>query len=72
MGLYTGLIRLHVLHHAAKEPVYGLEVPRQTEAASCGHDFVPSSIEAGGRAEFIRTIEPGSTASNTEAVLGFP
>lgn len=22
-GLYTGLIRLHVLHHAAKEPVYG-------------------------------------------------
>ncbi len=23
-SLYTGLIRLHVLHHAAKEPVYGL------------------------------------------------
>jgi len=22
--LYTGLIRLHVLHHAVKEPVYGL------------------------------------------------
>jgi PadR family transcriptional regulator, regulatory protein PadR len=22
--LYAGLIRLHVLHHAAKEPVYGL------------------------------------------------
>jgi DNA-binding PadR family transcriptional regulator len=22
-GLYTGLIRLHVLHHAAKETVYG-------------------------------------------------
>ena len=22
-GLYTGLIRLHVLHHAVKEPVYG-------------------------------------------------
>jgi PadR family transcriptional regulator PadR len=22
-GLYTGLIRLHVLHHAAKEAVYG-------------------------------------------------
>ncbi|MHB8884400.1 MAG: PadR family transcriptional regulator [Methylovirgula sp.] len=22
-GLYTGLIRLHVLHHAAKGPVYG-------------------------------------------------
>jgi DNA-binding PadR family transcriptional regulator len=23
-NLYTGLIRLHVLHHAVKEPVYGL------------------------------------------------
>lgn len=22
--LYTGLIRLHVLHHAVKEPIYGL------------------------------------------------
>lgn len=22
--LYAGLVRLHVLHHAAKEPVYGL------------------------------------------------
>jgi PadR family transcriptional regulator PadR len=22
--LYAGLIRLHVLHHAVKEPVYGL------------------------------------------------
>lgn len=22
-SLYTGLVRLHVLHHAAKEPVYG-------------------------------------------------
>ncbi|HVM78730.1 MAG TPA: PadR family transcriptional regulator [Stellaceae bacterium] len=24
--LYTGLIRLHVLHHAAQEPVYGLSM----------------------------------------------
>jgi len=22
--LYAGLIRLHVLHHATKEPIYGL------------------------------------------------
>jgi PadR family transcriptional regulator PadR len=22
--LYSGLIRLHILHHAAKEPIYGL------------------------------------------------
>ena len=25
-GLYAGLIRLHVLYHACKEPVYGLEM----------------------------------------------
>ncbi len=24
--LYSGLIRLHVLHHAAKEPVFGLGI----------------------------------------------
>ncbi len=24
--LYSGLIRLHVLHHAAKEPIYGLAI----------------------------------------------
>ena len=24
--LYAGLIRLHVLHHAAEEPIYGLEM----------------------------------------------
>jgi PadR family transcriptional regulator len=23
-GLYSGLIRLHILHHACKEPVFGL------------------------------------------------
>ena len=24
--LYSGLIRLHILHHAAKEPIYGLSI----------------------------------------------
>lgn len=24
--LYAGLIRLHILHHAAREPVYGLAI----------------------------------------------
>jgi DNA-binding PadR family transcriptional regulator len=27
--LYTGLIRLHVLHHAAQEPVYGLAMIKE-------------------------------------------
>jgi PadR family transcriptional regulator, regulatory protein PadR len=24
--LYSGLIRLHILHHAVKEPIFGLEI----------------------------------------------
>jgi PadR family transcriptional regulator PadR len=24
--LYAGLIRLHILHHAAQEPIFGLEI----------------------------------------------
>ncbi len=39
-GLYTGLIRLHVLHHAAKETVYGFalieELHRHGYALSAG------------------------------------
>ena len=26
--LYSGLIRVHILHHACREPVFGLEVPK--------------------------------------------
>ena len=29
--LYAGLIRLHVLHHAAKEPIYGLAMIEELE-----------------------------------------
>lgn len=25
-GLYSGFVRLHILHHAAKEPIFGLEM----------------------------------------------
>jgi PadR family transcriptional regulator PadR len=38
--LYAGLIRLHVLHHAVKEPVYGLamieELARHSYKVSAG------------------------------------
>ncbi len=29
--LYSGLIRLHVLHHAAREPIYGLGIIEELE-----------------------------------------
>src|ERR1019366_2653119 len=29
--LYSGLIRLHVLHHAVEEPIYGLEMAEELE-----------------------------------------
>jgi len=25
-AIYSGLIRLHILHHASKEPIFGLEI----------------------------------------------
>lgn len=30
-GLYLGFIRLHVLHHAVKEPIYGLAMIRELQ-----------------------------------------
>lgn len=29
--LYIGLVRLHVLHHAAEEPIFGLGIMRELE-----------------------------------------
>jgi len=37
--LYTGLIRLHILHHAAKEPVYGAWILEELRH----HDYMLSS-----------------------------
>jgi len=28
-ALYSGLIRLHILHHAAREPIYGLGIAEE-------------------------------------------
>ncbi len=40
--LYSGLIRLHVLHHAAKEPVFGLGMIE--ELARHGYQISPGSL----------------------------
>src|SRR5689334_19451836 len=40
--LYSGLIRLHVLHHAVKEPVFGLGMIE--ELARHGYKISPGSL----------------------------
>ena len=40
--LYSGLIRLHVLHHAAKEPIFGLGMIQ--ELARHGYNISPGSL----------------------------
>lgn len=40
--LYSGLIRLHVLHHAVKEPIYGLGMMEELERH--GYRISPGSL----------------------------
>jgi DNA-binding PadR family transcriptional regulator len=40
--LYSGLIRLHILHHAAKEPIFGLGMIE--ELARHGYRISPGSL----------------------------
>ena len=40
--LYSGLIRLHVLHHAAEEPIFGLGM--MEELARHGYKISPGSL----------------------------
>ncbi len=40
--LYSGLIRLHVLHHAAREPIYGLGIIE--ELAHHGYRVSPGTM----------------------------
>jgi len=40
--LYSGLIRLHVLYHASREPIFGLEMIR--ELRRHGYDISPGTL----------------------------
>jgi PadR family transcriptional regulator PadR len=40
--LYSGLIRLHVLHHAAEEPIFGLGMIQELERH--GYRISPGSL----------------------------
>ncbi|HXZ81260.1 MAG TPA: PadR family transcriptional regulator [Terriglobales bacterium] len=41
-GLYSGLIRLHILHHAAEEPIFGLGMIE--ELARHGYRLSPGTL----------------------------
>lgn len=40
--LYSGLIRLHILHHAAREPIFGLGIIE--ELARHGYKLSPGTL----------------------------
>jgi DNA-binding PadR family transcriptional regulator len=41
-GLYSGLIRLHILHHACQEPIFGLGM--MEELARHGYRMSPGTL----------------------------
>jgi len=61
--LYAGLIRLHVLHHAAKEPIYGLAMIEELER----HGY---KISAGTLYPILRGLEGKRYLTSTEESSG--
>ena len=61
--LYAGLIRLHVLHHAAKEPIYGLAMIE--EPARHGH-----KISAGTLYPILHGLEEKGYLTSSEVRTG--
>ena len=61
--LYAGLIRLHVLHHAAKEPVYGLAMIEELER----HGY---KISAGTLYPILHGLEAKGYLASTEKRTG--
>lgn len=63
--LYSGLIRLHILHHAAEAPVYGLWIIE--ELAHHGYKLSAGTLypvlHGMERAGYLRSFEKGSGRS---------
>jgi DNA-binding PadR family transcriptional regulator len=57
--LYAGLIRLHLLHHAAKEPIYGLAMIEELQR----HGY---KISAGTLYPILHGLEAKGYLSSTE------
>jgi PadR family transcriptional regulator PadR len=61
--LYSGLIRLHVLHHAAEEPIFGLGM--MEELARHGYRISPGSLYP-----LLRGLEKKGYLKSTEVRNG--
>jgi len=61
--LYAGLIRLHVLHHAAKEPIYGLAMIEELGR----HGY---KISAGTLYPILHGLEARGLLQSSEARTG--
>ena len=61
--LYAGLIRLHLLHHAAKEPIYGLAMIEELER----HGY---KISAGTLYPILHGLEGKGYLTSTEERSG--
>ena len=61
--LYAGLIRLHLLHHAAKEPIYGLAMIEELEL----HGY---KISAGTLYPILHGLEGRGYLTSTEERSG--
>lgn len=63
--LYSGLIRLHILHHAAQEPIYGLWIIE--ELAHHGYRLSAGTIypllHGMEQAGYLRSFEKGAGRS---------
>jgi PadR family transcriptional regulator, regulatory protein PadR len=62
--LYSGLVRLHILHHAAQEPVFGLGMIR--ELRRHGYRIGPGTLYP----LLHRLEQKGYITSNTQVVGG--
>ncbi len=61
--LYAGLIRLHLLHHAAKEPIYGLAMIEELQR----HGY---KISAGTLYPILHGLESKGYLTSTEERSG--
>ena len=64
--LYSGLIRLHVLHHAAEEPIFGLGMIE--ELARHGYRISPGSLYPLLRSLEVKGYLESSTERNGKSI----
>jgi PadR family transcriptional regulator, regulatory protein PadR len=57
------LVRVHVLHHAAEEPIFGLEM--MEELRRHGYEMGPGTLYP-----LLHALEEGGTLASTQEIVG--